>query len=215
MKCPECGKEVDNNVSACSNCGYPFQDLKESENKEGSGEKENNEGVNDGKNSALDSLIQMNDNKSTDKRKKFLIAGCVIAGFIVIGLLGYFTSNRYKYSSAQKEYQKENYAKAADIFKKLGDYKNSAEMHQDARHKNDVKNDVTPPTISCDIDNIILKRGEDFDFDEWIKTDNVIAEDDVTEDPVLSVEVTEVDTNTAGEYKIVINAKDEAGNEQS
>lgn len=153
--------------------------------------------------------------KLFDKRNFLKIACGVIVLIVLLGTCIYISSDYRKYNSAKEYYEKENYSEAAKRFKKLEDYKDSKELYLKAEHQDAVMKDKVPPVISMDSKSIVLKQGEGFNVSEWVKDNNVTAYDDVSDTLVLDIDTSELQFTKAGEYKVTVNAEDEAGNKQS
>lgn len=195
IKCPGCGKDVEEQNKFCPECGCLIK-------------KENN-------NDQILEHQNVTNKNIKNKYKKQLYIGIGICLVLLIGVFLYFTSDSYKYNSAKKEYENKNYQKATKIFEELGDYKDSLKLYKDAKYKYDVENDKIPPTITMLSHELELEKGEEFDYKQWISDNSIEAKDNVSKTTNLSIDSSELDVNNIGEYEIFVNATDESGNKQS
>ncbi len=106
INCPECGKEISDQVEKCIHCGYPLKD-----------------------NSIDKKLKPKKTHKPIDKRKvkrTLIVAGSIVL-FALLVTLVYFTNftPNAKYAKAEKAYQKGKYKKAVNLYSSLGDYKDA------------------------------------------------------------------------------------------
>lgn len=159
----------------------------------------------DGNDSAPENNIKSN------KTRNILITSATIVLAIIVGIIAYINSDYSKYNVATKEYNNQNYAKAAETFKELENYKDSIQMYEKAKHKNDVMNDKTAPDLSVFPQKIELTQNEIFDPEQWLSDNNVVATDDVTDEIECTIS-SNVDTAKAGKYTLKVSAEDEAGN---
>lgn len=192
IKCPECGKDVEEQNKFCPECGCLIK-------------KENND----------DQILEHQNvtNKNIkNKYKKQLYIGVGICLILLIGVFLYFTSDSYKYNSAKKEYENENYQKATKIFEELGDYKDSLKLYKDAKYKYDVANDKIPPTITMLSHELELEKGQQFNSEQFINDNAIKSEDNISKTVNLNIDSSKLDVNNTGQYEIMIEATDETGN---
>ena len=219
-KCPECGKLINDELSSCSNCGYPFDGTEEKvtskycmecgaplDEKTGkctqcgypieSDETKNDSEDNNENGLAVDEVI----NEDLIRNKKSNFKNPKTIG-IVCGA---------KYRSAKKNYDNQEYKVAAEQYKELKNYKDAEKMYKKSVHMEAVKNDKTAPTISYP--SVQLEEGDTFDSGAFVKN-RVTATDEVSGNLHCSMVSSDVDPNTAGCYTIEVSATDEAGNVQ-
>lgn len=228
-ECVHCKNIIDDDSKVCKFCGYTFEGREQEResitekaddecknNIEDDGQETNTE--NSSENNLLDTEKCTSNN---EKKKRFLntknkiMVSCVVIFMIVCVIVLYTNSDSYKYDSAMSEYDNENYAIASEKFEKLGNYKDAQEMCEVAKHKEKVKNDEVLPIISEVPATIKLKKGDNFDGEQWLSDNNVTATDDVTEDISCTIDSSQINIEKAGEYVLYIYAQDEAGNRQS
>lgn len=189
IKCPECGKDVEEQNKFCPECGCLIK-------------KENND----------DQILEHQNVTNKNKYKKQLYIGVGICLILLIGVFLYFTSDSYKYNSAKKEYENENYQKATKIFEELGDYKDSLKLYKDAKYKYDVANDKIPPTITMLSHELTLEQGQQFNSEQFINDNAIKSEDNISKTVNLNIDSSKLDVNNTGQYEITIEATDESGN---
>lgn len=208
--CSECENELNDEDIVCPKCGCPVDVNENSSN--------NNNKIEDEPYQEIEGCIPEIDKKNsfkfklTDKRK---IVSCAIVLILLIGVVIYFSSDYWKYSVAKGYYEEKKYNEAAERFKKLDDYKDSKELYYKAEHQVAVMNDKDAPIISMNSKKVDLKQGEEFNVSEWLIDNNVTANDDISNGITCKVDMSELDVNKAGEYKLIVYAEDEAGNKQS
>lgn len=151
---------------------------------------------------------------SLNKRKKVII-GCVSFGIAVVVGLGIYsvvTIDSKEYKKAEEAYKTGDYSTASEIFKSLGEYKDSEERYLESDKKNKISNDTIPPVISGIPQKLNLKVGEEFDIESWLKEQEITAYDEVSGAVEIELGKYEFDINTPDTYEINVTAQDEAGN---
>ncbi|KAI4438985.1 hypothetical protein C824_001471 [Schaedlerella arabinosiphila] len=144
--------------------------------------------------------------------KKYLVNGFLILLLFFTGVFANYISYPLRYNYAKKEYKKENYEKSAKIFKKIAKYKDAYKRYEDSKHKNDIKNDKIPPTISMLSNELTLEQGQDFNSKQFISDNLIRGEDNISKIVDLNIDSSNLDINNPGQYDIIIEAIDESGN---
>lgn len=135
MKCPECGKEISDRAVYCPNCGCPIECHDESYSIVPSNNLKENDNKSDVKSRfKFENLFEFKDkftkniNKILNNKKKVIRLGIIIASIflIIIGISIYKSKiNAEKYNSAMIYENSGEYEKAIEIYKDLGNYKDS------------------------------------------------------------------------------------------
>lgn len=149
---------------------------------------------------------------SLNRRKKVII-GCVSFGIaLAVGFGIYSVATTKEYKKAEEAYKTGDYLTASEIFKSLGNYKDSEKRFLESDKKNKISNDTIPPVISGIPQKLNLKVGEEFDTESWLKEQEITAYDEVSGAVETELGKYEFDFNTPDTYEINVTAQDEAGN---
>lgn len=131
IKCPECGKEINEIVKECPNCGYPFEEgvkevyeeVKEESKKEGASDEDKSEDIIFQTNEEInDRFVDDKEGKKRSINTKLLITCGVILLVVVIFVA---TKDLRTYYKAKNLLDNKNYTEAKSILYELDGYKDS------------------------------------------------------------------------------------------
>lgn len=128
IRCPECGKEISDKVTACPHCGYPLAaEAAPAPEIEKSRDEEPEKSSPDEPEAPI---------KKRVTKKIAVIVSCICVVLVVGGILAFvLTGNLRAYKAAEKLYDAKDYPAAATAFQELGEYQDAPERYQECQYQ--------------------------------------------------------------------------------